>query len=100
VRPGEAVWFDLDGDVRTAQCHDSPLLSPCVFEYVYFGRPDSVMDGISVYRARQLVRATFTSVVLQLLLLLLQLLLRVALCFSLHSTVAAVASSCSYFRFH
>jgi glutamine phosphoribosylpyrophosphate amidotransferase len=61
VRPGEAVWFDLDGDVRTAQCHDDPILSPCVFEYVYFGRPDSVLDGISVYESRKLVREQLMS---------------------------------------
>jgi hypothetical protein len=93
VRPGEAVWFDLDGDVRTAQCHDSPLLSPCVFEYVYFGRPDSVMDGISVYRARQLVRAMSALVVLLLLLLL-------VLCFSLHFTDATNANGFSSIRTH
>ncbi|KAG5178907.1 amidophosphoribosyltransferase [Tribonema minus] len=55
VRPGEAIWFGLDGTVRAQMCHDAPVLSPCVFEYVYFGRPDSIIDGVSVYRARQLM---------------------------------------------
>ncbi|CAM9423034.1 unnamed protein product [Phaeothamnion confervicola] len=53
VSPGEAVWFGLDGTVVAEMCHPKPILSPCVFEYVYFGRPDSVIDGVSVYRARQ-----------------------------------------------
>lgn len=55
VKPGEAVWFGINGEVAAQMCHDSPILSPCVFEYVYFGRPDSIIDGVSVYRARQLM---------------------------------------------
>ena len=52
VAPGEAVFVHLDGRVLTRQCADNPHLNPCVFEYVYLARPDSVMDGISVYQAR------------------------------------------------
>ena len=52
VAPGEAVFVHLDGRVQTQQCADNPHLNPCVFEYVYLARPDSVMDGISVYQAR------------------------------------------------
>jgi len=52
VAPGEAVFIDLDGKLFTEQCAESPVLSPCVFEYVYFARPDSVVDGASVYDAR------------------------------------------------
>ncbi|MEO6031150.1 MAG: amidophosphoribosyltransferase [Burkholderiaceae bacterium] len=52
VAPGEALFIDLDGRVHTRQCADSPSLNPCMFEYVYLARPDSVMDGISVYQAR------------------------------------------------
>jgi len=52
VQPGEAVFIDLQGNVFAQQCADAPQLSPCIFEYVYLARPDSVMDGISVYQAR------------------------------------------------
>ena len=52
IAPGEAVFVQLDGSVHTQQCADNPRLNPCVFEYVYLARPDSVMDGISVYQAR------------------------------------------------
>lgn len=52
VEPGEAVIVDLDRNMRSRQCSQSPILTPCVFEYVYFARPDSFMDGVSVYNAR------------------------------------------------
>ncbi|MDN3921748.1 amidophosphoribosyltransferase [Roseateles violae] len=52
VAPGEALFIDMNGQVHTQQCNDSPSLNPCMFEFVYLARPDSVMDGISVYQAR------------------------------------------------
>jgi amidophosphoribosyltransferase len=52
IAPGEAVFVGLDGRVQIQQCADNPQLYPCVFEYVYLARPDSTMDGISVYQAR------------------------------------------------
>ena len=52
VAPGEAVFIDLDGNVHAQQCAANPRLFPCMFEFVYLARPDSVMDGISVYQAR------------------------------------------------
>jgi amidophosphoribosyltransferase len=52
VQPGEAVFVDLEGNVTVQQCADTPKLFPCIFEYVYLARPDSVLDGISVYQAR------------------------------------------------
>jgi amidophosphoribosyltransferase len=50
--PGEAVFIALDGTVHAQQCADNPQLNPCIFEFVYLARPDSVMDNISVYQAR------------------------------------------------
>ncbi len=52
IEPGEAVFIDLQGKVHARQCAESPSLNPCIFEFVYLARPDSVMDGISVYQAR------------------------------------------------
>jgi len=52
VAPGEALFIDLNGVVHARQCADNPSLHPCMFEYVYLARPDSIMDGISVYQAR------------------------------------------------
>ena len=52
VAPGEAVFIDLDGRIHSQQCAENPSLHPCMFEFVYLARPDSVMDGISVYQAR------------------------------------------------
>jgi amidophosphoribosyltransferase len=52
LAPGEALFIDLTGKLHTEQCNDNPQLNPCMFEFVYLARPDSVMDGISVYQAR------------------------------------------------
>ena len=52
VAPGEALFIDMSGQLHTEQCNDHPSLNPCMFEFVYLARPDSVMDGISVYQAR------------------------------------------------
>jgi len=52
VVPGEAVFITMDGEFHSRQCAESHRLVPCIFEHVYFARPDSVMDGISVYQAR------------------------------------------------
>jgi amidophosphoribosyltransferase len=52
IQPGEAVFIDLQGQVHAQQCADRPVLNPCIFEFVYLARPDSVMDDISVYQAR------------------------------------------------
>ncbi|NBT74919.1 MAG: amidophosphoribosyltransferase [Betaproteobacteria bacterium] len=52
IAPGECVILTEDRQVFSRQCAQQIVLNPCVFEYVYFARPDSVMDGISVYDAR------------------------------------------------
>lgn len=52
IAPGEAVFIDLDGKVHARQCAQAPSHNPCIFEFVYLARPDSVIDGISVYQAR------------------------------------------------
>jgi len=52
VAPGEALFVDLDGKLHSRQCAENPSLYPCMFEYVYLARPDSIMDGVSVYQAR------------------------------------------------
>ncbi len=52
IAPGEAVFIDLDGQLHSQQCADSPSLNPCAFEYVYLARPDSILDGASVYATR------------------------------------------------
>ncbi|TXH88386.1 MAG: amidophosphoribosyltransferase [Rhodoferax sp.] len=52
IAPGEAVFIDLQGNVHAQQCAKNPQLKPCIFEYVYLARPDSVIDGVSVYQAR------------------------------------------------
>jgi amidophosphoribosyltransferase len=52
VAPGEALFITTDGELFTRQCAERTQLSPCIFEHVYFARPDSIMDGVSVYKAR------------------------------------------------
>src|SRR5436189_4103480 len=52
VAPGEAVFIDEDGNFFSQQCAEKASLNPCIFEYVYLARPDSLIDGASVYEAR------------------------------------------------
>lgn len=52
VEPGEAVFIDMEGNFHARQCSDAAKLNPCIFEYVYLARPDSVIDGVSVYQTR------------------------------------------------
>ena len=55
VEPGEAVFIDTSHQMHARQCAQNPTLSPCIFEYVYLARPDSVIDGVSVYETRLLM---------------------------------------------
>ncbi|RLA06395.1 MAG: amidophosphoribosyltransferase, partial [Gammaproteobacteria bacterium] len=52
VAPGETVFIDKNNQLHSQLCTDKPSLTPCLFEYVYFSRPDSIIDDISVYKAR------------------------------------------------
>jgi amidophosphoribosyltransferase len=52
VAPGEAILIGEDGRLTARQCADQPKLAPCIFEYVYLARPDSLIDGVSVYETR------------------------------------------------
>lgn len=52
VMPGEAIFIDNDGKLYNQQCAENPTLNPCAFEFVYLARPDSVIDGASVYATR------------------------------------------------
>ena len=52
IEPGQAVCIDLEGNFHTRQCSEQNSLTPCIFEHVYFARPDSIIDKISVYKAR------------------------------------------------
>ena len=55
VAPGEAILIDTSGNFFSRQCAENSSLNPCIFEYVYLARPDSVIDGISVYETRALM---------------------------------------------
>lgn len=52
IAPGEALFIDLDGQVHARQCIENAPHTPCIFEYVYMARPDSIIDGIAVHKTR------------------------------------------------
>ncbi|MBB6523354.1 amidophosphoribosyltransferase [Pseudoteredinibacter isoporae] len=52
VAPGEAIFISTEGELHSAICAEEVSLSPCIFEHVYFARPDSIIDGVSVYKSR------------------------------------------------
>jgi amidophosphoribosyltransferase len=58
VEPGESVFIDVDGNLFSKQCAEKSKLTPCIFEYVYLARPDSLIDGVSVYQTRLDMGAT------------------------------------------
>ncbi len=52
VEPGEAIYITKEGELYSQQCAEKAVYTPCIFEHVYLARPDSIIDGISVYKAR------------------------------------------------
>ena len=52
IAPGEAVFIDTAGKCHAQQCAENPALNPCIFEHVYLARPDSIVDEVSIYKAR------------------------------------------------
>ena len=66
IEPGEAVFITKDGELHTRQCAKNPKYSPCIFEHVYLARPDSIIDGISVYKARLRMGETLAEKILKL----------------------------------
>ena len=52
IKPGEAIFITYDGEVHTKQCSENPTYNPCIFEFVYFARPDSIIDNVFVHKAR------------------------------------------------
>ncbi|KGK42919.1 amidophosphoribosyltransferase [Nitrincola sp. A-D6] len=55
IIPGEAIFIDRDGGLHLQQCTQQQTLAPCLFEYVYLARPDSIIDGVSVHESRMLM---------------------------------------------
>lgn len=66
IEPGEAIFITKDGKLHTRQCAEHPQYSPCIFEYVYLARPDSIIDGISVYNSRLLMGEALAEKILKL----------------------------------
>ena len=52
IAPGEAVFIDFDGSIHARRCAEGAVHAPCIFEYVYLARPDSMIEDVSVYKAR------------------------------------------------
>ncbi len=65
IAPGEAIFIDAEGNFYNQQCADNPKYAPCIFEHVYMARPDSIMDKISVYKARLRMGKTLAKKILR-----------------------------------
>ena len=65
LTPGEAIFISEEGEFFSKQCAEKFKLSPCIFEYVYFARPDSIIDGVLVYKARLRMGKTLVQKILR-----------------------------------
>ena len=65
ILPGEAIFIDMDGNIHKRICAETTNYTPCIFEYVYFARPDTIIDGISVYSARMKMGESLADKILQ-----------------------------------
>ncbi len=65
IAPGEAIFIDMQGKLHTQQCVDNPNHTPCIFEYVYFARPDSVIEDVFVQKARMRMGQTLAKKILR-----------------------------------
>lgn len=65
LEPGEAVYIDVNDQLHTRHCALNPSYSPCIFEYVYFSRPDSILDNVSVHKARMRMGQALASKILR-----------------------------------
>jgi len=65
IAPGEAIFIDAEGNFYNQQCADNPKYAPCIFEHVYMARPDSIIDKISVYKARLRMGKTLAKKILR-----------------------------------
>lgn len=65
ISPGEAIFIDESGKISTQQCATDVVHSPCIFEYVYFARPDSVIEDVFVQKARMRMGQTLAKKILQ-----------------------------------
>lgn len=65
LAPGEAIFIDQERQLYSQQCAENPKLVPCIFEYVYFARPDSIIDNVSVYKARLRMGKTLVQKILR-----------------------------------
>ncbi len=65
ISPGEAIYVDENGKISTQQCATDAVHSPCIFEYVYFARPDSVIEDVFVQKARMRMGQCLAKKILQ-----------------------------------
>lgn len=65
VAPGEVIFIDNKGRLHSKICADETQWSPCIFEFVYLARPDSIIDGLSVYKARLRMGETLAKKIIQ-----------------------------------